>query len=391
MIFALTICNMIKLLVSCEQIIYPITTDGQKIYSIYQKKNQQREIWAFDLHQNEAHKSLFSNYAPSAVKLLPNLAGFSFIHEGQLRVKYFHKRSPKTVEFNQSLNDFHSVEWLDPQQCFFSARRLHKNLIMIGEINQAEVHVIMEDCFGDALFPQKIVDNLYYVRRVNDRHSVIKTKFLNPFASEDAQVVLDFLQDDDDLLLFDAGTCKISGFKMVNQNCGYLVMMHDNLSGGFVKFSYHKICYNQTRAIPDPVLAKNWQKKHLFDYVLDKKILLDQANQLEQLVEIFWPEHCQVVDKDTSLTNENIFFTSTTSNGTMNIFKYDLATGQVNQLTNAAIDQHALRPILVGNKIYYGQCFKISKTELNDFNILSFLNNFDFICSKNEKIESKID
>jgi hypothetical protein len=75
----------------------------------------------------------------------------------------------------------------------------------------------------------------------------------------------------------------------------------------------------------------------------------------------------------------------------MNIFKYDLATGQVNQLTNAAIDQHALRPILVGNKIYYGQCFKISKTELNDFNILSFLNNFDFICSKNEKIESKID
>jgi hypothetical protein len=384
MIFALILCHIIKFTFACEQIIYPIASDGQKIYAFYQKKNQQREIWAFDLQQKEAYKSLFSNYVPCAVKLLPNLAGFSFIYEDHLRVKYFHKRSPKTVAFNKSLNDLHSVEWLDDRQCFFSARRLHKNLIMIGEINQAEVHVIMEDCFGDALFPQKIVDDLYYVRRVNDHHSVIKTKFLNPFESEDDQIVLDFLQDEDDLLLFDAGSCNISGFKMVDQNCGYLVIMHDNLSGGLIKFSYHKICYNQTRAVPDPVLAKNWQKKHLFDYVLDKKILSDNSNQPEQIVEIFWPEHCLVVDNNTNITTENIFFTSTASNGTMNIFKYDLLTSQVSQITDAADGEHVLRPILVGNKIYYGHCLKSNTNESCDLNISLFLKSFDFICF-NEK------
>jgi hypothetical protein len=382
MIFALIICHLIKFVFSCEQIIYPIASDGQKIYSIYQKKPNQKEIWAFDLQQNEAWKSLFANYAPSAIKLLPNLAGFSFIQDGQLRVKYFHKRSPKRVAFNFPLKDFHSVEWLDLQQCYFSARRLHKNLIMIGEINQAEVHVIMEDCFGDALFPQKIEDNLYYIRKVNDRFSVIKTKFLNPFENEDQHIVVDFLPDDDDLLLYDAGLNKILGFKMIDQNCGYLVMMHENLSDEFIKFSYHKICYNPNRAFADPVLAKNWQEKHLFDFVLNKNILADNSNQLDQIVEIFWPEHCLVLHNETNIISENIFFTSTASNGTMNIFKYDHLTSQVIQITDAAKDEHALRPILVGNKIYYGQCLKTNINESCDFNISSFLNSFDFICSK---------
>lgn len=382
MTFALILCHLFKSVFACEQIIYPIAADGQKIYAIYHKKNNQREIWAFDLQINQAFKSLFSNYAPSAFKLLPNLSGFSFFQDGHLRVKYFHKRSPKTVAFNLPLKDFNSVEWLNVGQCYFSARRLHKNLIMIGEINQAEVHLIMEDCFGDALFPQKIEDNLYYVRRVNDRHSVIKTKFLNPFESDSTTPVLDFLPDDDDLLLFDAGSCKISGFKMADQNCGYFVVLNSEPSDEFIKFSYHKICYNQNRAIPDPVLAKNWHKKHLFDFVLKKNILIDKSSQLEQIVEIFWPEHCLVLHNETNITTENIFFTSTASNGTMNIFKYDHLTSQVIQITDAAMDEHALRPILVGNKIYYGQCLKTNINESCDFNISSFLNNFDFICSK---------
>ncbi len=390
MIFAMILCHITKLVFASGQIIYPIASDGQKIYTIYYNNNERKEIWAFDFQKKEACKSLFSCHTPSAVKLLPNLAGFSFIQENQLKVKYFHKRSPKTVDFNLSLNDLHSVEWLDLCQCFFSARRLHKNLIMIGEINQAEIHVIMEDCFGDALFPKKIEDDLFYVRRVNERYSVIKTKFLNPFVNEDDQV-LDFLpDDDDDLLLLDAGSCKIAGFKMIDQNCGYLVIMNSDQSDEFIKFSYNKICYNLNRAIPDPVLAKNWHKKHLFDFELKKSILVDKTNQLNQMVEIFWPEHCLVLDNSTNLTSENIFFTSTANNGTMNIFKYDLASGQISQLTNASMDEHALRPILVGNKIFYGQCLKLGNAASCDFNISSFLHSFDFICSDRFKINNKI-
>jgi hypothetical protein len=381
MIFAMILCHITKLVFACGQIIYPIASDGQKIYTIYYKNNERKEIWAFDFQKKEACKSLFSCNAPSAVKLLPNLAGFSFIQENQLKVKYFHKRSPKTVDFNLSLNDLHSVEWLDFCQCFFSARRLHKNLIMIGEINQAEIHVIMEDCFGDALFPQKIDENLYYVRKVNDRYSIIKTKFLNPFVSEDEQTV-DFLPDDDDLLLLDAGSSKILGFKMIDQNCGYVVILNSVLTSEFIKFSYYKICYNSNRAIPDPILAKNWHKKHLFDFVLNKNILAGDANYWDQIVEIFWPEHCLVLDYDTNIATENIFYTSIANDGTMNIYKYNLSSCQVSQLTNASMNEHALRPILVGNKIYYGQCLKSVNPESCDFNISSFLHSFDFICIK---------
>ena len=381
-IFTFILGNLTLLLFPCEQIVYPIAFAGDKIYTIYQKENNQKEIWTLDLKQNQATQCLFSNYAPSAVKLLPNNSGFSFIQDGQLRVKYFHKRSPKTIAFNLSLKDFHLVEWLDVRQCYFSARRLHKNLIMIGEINHAEVHVIMEDSYGDAFYPQKVDDNLYYVRKVNGRNSVIKTKFLNPFVSEDEQVVLDFLPDDDDMLLLDAGSYKIAGFKMVDQNCGYFVVLNSAPTDEFIKFSYHKICYNQNRAIPDPVLAKNWHKKHLFDFVLKKNILIDKSNQLEQIVEIFWPEHCLALHNESNIISENIFFTSTASNGTMNIFKYDHLTGQVIQITDASKDEHALRPILVGNKIYYGQCLKLSNTESGDFNIASFLHSFDCIFSK---------
>lgn len=384
MIFAFLICNVFLIVLSYEQILYPIASDGQKIYLIYHKKeNNLKEIWSIDLLQNESSKCLFTTYAPSNVKLLPSLAGFSFVQDDQLKVKYFHKRSPKTVAFNMSLHDFDSVEWLNLQQCYFSARRLHKNLIMIGEVNQAEVHVIMEDCFGDALFPQRIEDNLYYVRKVNDRYSIIKTKFLNPFANEDAPKVLNFLPDDDDLLLFDAGFSKISGFKMIDQNCGYLVITNNNIPAESFKFSYYKICYNPKRVIPDPVLAKNWQKEHLFDFELKKNIIFDKSTQLHQIVQIFWPEHCLVFDNNKNLTTENIFFTSTDTNGTLNIFKYDLLTSQINQLTNATMDEHALRPILVGNKIYYGKCLKFDKAQPCDFRISSFLNSFDFICSKN--------
>lgn len=377
MILALILCNVIKLLSFCEQIIYPIVSDGQKIYTIYQKDLNKSEIWALDIEQKIAIKTLLSHYLPSAVKLLPNLVGFSFIQDGQLRLKYFHKRSPKTVPFSTLFKNFCSVEWLNDRQCYFSARRLNKNVVMIGDINNAEVHTIMEDCFGDALFPQKIDNNLYYVRQIDNYYSVIKTDFLNPFEDQDGDLVLDFLQSEEDLLLCDVGTDKICAFKMMNKSLGYFVKIHsqDEISG-LINFSYHKICDTTVnRAISEPILAKNWHQEHLFDFSLLNKILVNNEDQYEQIVELFWPEHCLVQDDDTGIITDNIFFTSTSFDGTMNIFQYNDSSGHVSQQTNATSNQHALRPLIFANKIYYGQCLNLPNIDdIDDFDMSIFLN-----------------
>lgn len=380
MIFAFILFNLSKFLISCEQIIYPIATDGQKIYSIYQEKNNQREVWALDMQHDKALKSLFSYYLPSAVKLLPNLGGFSFIQSGQLRLKYFHKRSPKTVPFSHIFKDFRSIEWINDYQCYFSARRFNKNVVMIGDINTSEVHTIMEDLFGNALFPQKIDGHLYYVRQINDYYSIIKTDFLNPF--EDQEMVLDFLKSEEDLLLCNVGNNKICAFKMINKNLGFFVkILNQDEIAGITNFSYYKICdISSTRAIFESVLAKNWHQEHLFDFSLSNKILLNSDDQLEQIVEMFWPEHCLIEDVNTSLVSENIFYTSTSFEGTtdctMNIFQYDVSSRQITQQTNAKKNEHALRPLFFANKIYYGQCLISNKIDdlSDDFNLKILFN-----------------
>ena len=90
-------------IINSEEFLYPVASfnnDGQNfIYVIYQKNVHHLELWSVNSETMIATKLLMSNFSPAGVRLLPNQAGFSFIDNGRIRVKYTNKRSPLSFDF----------------------------------------------------------------------------------------------------------------------------------------------------------------------------------------------------------------------------------------------------------------------------------------------------
>jgi len=153
-------------IINCGHIIYPVASvenQLQNLYTLYQKRPYEREVWCINIEDQEANKTILSSFIPTYISMLPNNKGISFIDRGRLRVKYFHKRSPRSIIFQDPLHDFDSVEWLTDKDCFFSARRYSKHVILFCNIDDQRLHVIEEDILGDLFCQQKIDHEIFCI------------------------------------------------------------------------------------------------------------------------------------------------------------------------------------------------------------------------------------
>ena len=77
---------------------------------IYQKNINEKELWSIDTTNKKVEKNISFFLCPLAIKILPGNTGFSFINNNKLKIKYFHKRSVKSIQFDDVLNDFTDLE-----------------------------------------------------------------------------------------------------------------------------------------------------------------------------------------------------------------------------------------------------------------------------------------
>lgn len=325
-------------IINCGHIIYPVTSTENKtnnfIYTLYQKRSYEREIWCVNIEDQEASKTILSSFIPTYISMLPNNKGISFIDRGRLRVKYFHKRSPKSIIFEDPLHDFDSVEWLTDKDCFFSARRYSKHVILFCDINDQQLHVIEEDILGDTFCPQKVDDKLFCILKTGEYFSIIKSDFINPsIVQEDKPIVY----EEEDRKIVDFGKRPIIFLNMVNQEKGYVVelLKNEDQQCSIVSFAYHSIAK----------INKNWFIEKLFDFSLDLEVLMISEIHFSNMLKPFMPHHCA----------DKIYFSSLKENQTMNIFEYDQKSKETVQKTFKVNGDHVFAPYVFNNKVYYGK------------------------------------
>jgi hypothetical protein len=151
-----------------QEFLYPVAIDdtGEEtlVYLLYQHSASHLELWLWNPTTKKAHKALLSSFTPAGLRILPDCSGFSFIDNGRIKIKKFAKRSPKSIDFYEPIYDIGVVEWINSNQCYFSAKESNRSKIYHANI-RGEITQIIGSQTYDYLYPQKVNDQLFYIER----------------------------------------------------------------------------------------------------------------------------------------------------------------------------------------------------------------------------------
>ena len=342
--------KLIILLLYClktinNNLIYPIafTEKDNNILICYEKDDLNKELWSTQIDGTNTKKIIFSAFVNSVFKMLPSNLGFSFINNNKLRIKYFQKRSSKSIVFDNKLYDFDNLEWLSDNICFFSARRFNRNVIMISDINNYNLRVIEENNLGECLKPQKIADNLFYINKYGNFYTIVKTFFLNPFAEEDQNIDFFFKEENERQQIIDFTDKQILNIKLVSNDEVYFLKVEEFMLDDKIKFSYNQIKKENLK----------WSEEKMFDFYI-KDIFNLKINKFQDKDCFYLPQHY----------SDKIYFTDLADVDTMNIFEFDLNKKDIKQKTFKTSLSHVFAPLIFKNNLYYGKCLSCQDQNL---------------------------
>jgi len=165
-------------LIQTYQYVYPVASiDDSSLLLMHQKSLYEVDLLQWDIETKDARKVLWSIYMPSSVSLLPEKNGFSFIDQGRIRIKYFNKRSPQTVNIYETVTTFDSVVWIDNETFYFTAEDPHFHNVFCCELNKniASISRLTFEVETDFLYPQKVDGELFCIKRDQEgEFSVVK-------------------------------------------------------------------------------------------------------------------------------------------------------------------------------------------------------------------------
>ncbi len=341
-----------ELALNPEEFVYPVAADNNFIYVLHQKSLYSMELLSLNMEHNYIQKCLLSIYLPGNIKLMPNHAGFSFIDQGKLRIKNFNSRSPKTINFNELIYDLTNIEWIDEKNFYFSAKK--KNFFCIFHYNLADkkCYCIKEDLQSDYFYPQKILSDLFCIRRNQNNFQIIKLRY-----PKDLKI-----KNNDFIEILTLENMHIAFLIMINSNQGFF-LEHANLVDRENKclfFTYWNFFKTE---------QKHWHKEKLFDFSLPIKYLFGSNN--ERLYESILPFLPKL------LNNKIYFCNANESDLSVNIFSFDLTDKKIERKTSA--QNCNFSPVLFKDKIFYG--FNDKKFDKNG-QFLSFFDSFESDTSK---------
>ena len=161
---------------NAEQFIYPVAgfDDGNQLMVLHQKSLDDIELWIWNSQNHTAKKGLSSFLTPANLRMLPSGKGFSFIDQGYIKIKEFAKRSPRTLPIYEPIGLFSNMDWIDEETFYFVACQGDHFQIFKGDV-QAQIEQLTCGSF-DALYPQMIGSQLFYMQRDCNHHVKIMCK-----------------------------------------------------------------------------------------------------------------------------------------------------------------------------------------------------------------------
>jgi len=171
------------------QYLYPVATlYPSHLCVVHQKNLNHLELWFWNPTTKEKTKVLSSQFIPAGLTLLPNQKGFAFIDQGRIRVKKFDKRSPKAIDIYEPIYHFDIPHFIT-DDCFLVSAKKGKRFGIFQIDLQGRVQTIVFSEHSDALYPQKIGEQLFYIERIQECSRIISVSY--PKVVRTAKVDLD--------------------------------------------------------------------------------------------------------------------------------------------------------------------------------------------------------
>lgn len=307
--------------------IYPLTQyldNGQEtLLFMHQTEAQETRLWSLNSVTNQYEQLLSSQYNPIGVQLLPDKSGFSFLDNGLIKVKNFLKRSPKTIEIYEPLYHIGAVQWRNATTCFFHAKQ--GNRYGIYQVNlDGQLDVIIKSSSSDYLYPQKIGNDLFFIRRdCAGNHCVEKITYPSiekksislhealDRAQEDFECVVDEAK-----IIHDFKKSTVINLFMVNAYEGFLVehvpVIHATETS--LSFIFYKLYCTEN------CTENIWNTKKLFLFSLPTSLFFDKSIMLCDPMQSLFPR----------IADDGIYFISCKeSEKNMCLYFYDMRSDSV--------------------------------------------------------------
>jgi len=313
---------------------YPVASlhDGKIILFIKQQTKQHIDLilWNNETHQETS--GLWSLFNPAGLQLLPDETGFSFIDNGRLRIKYFNKRSPKTIDFDQYFFNITIVNWINSQECYFSAKMNDWYAIFHCNID-GTTHKLVSEKKAHCIYPQKINDNLFFIKEtINKEYSIVWTNYLKNDDKNDIQLktIINFNNN------------PIMFLHMISEQEGFVINQDQNKSSDQKNIVFHY--YHIFK------LSDIWNKKCLFSFEIPSILLL--SNSSCRLYESLLPLIPRFIDK-------KIYFVDSLKNddNKLELFSYNLENAMIESICTTKKYKKYINffvPIKSGQKLIFG-------------------------------------
>lgn len=337
--------------IHAQEFVYPVADfdNGKQLVIIHQKSLDDVEVWFFDQENKSMIKGISSFLVPANLRILPTKNGFSFIDQGFIKIKMFDKRSPKTITTYEPISLISSMNWIDDHTFYFTAREGDYYQTFKGDIESNIQRLSCEPI--DFLYPAKIDDSWYCIKRTIDQQFKITLQSWNPIDFNQYQILPEKII----LPLTDRSLCFL---KMVSNQEGFYLQApefksnhHDEL----YEFSCHHLVKN----------SSEWTSQELFNFTIPLRYI-HGVDRLYESIEPFLPNYTiQDIIYYVSFNQENSRF---------ELFEFYIPTKTVINLTDNFIKKNNMNaqlfaPYIFNSKIYCGiitdQTKKIDFTQDN--------------------------
>lgn len=348
---------MINSLYSYEEFIYPVAHDDdlKQIIFLHQKSLDTIELLFYDQASQIITQQLSSFCIPANFRMLPTKNGFSFIDQGFIKIKYFNKRSAQTILMYEPISFISSMNWIDEETFYFTAREGDYYQTFQGNTNSELQRLTCQPV--DTLYPNKIGDNLYAIKRDADHQCKITMQPWNP---------IDFKMHQNDkqpeTVMVQLSNKPLCFLKMISDQEGFYLQapqFKKNLNEVYT-FSCHHV---EQRS------DSTWQSDELFSFNIPVKYL-HGPERLYESIEPFLPNYT---------VQDFVYYVD--FNETENRFElleFHIVTKTTKNLTDDFMKKNCLQqqkifaPQIFDEKIYCGIIIEQTKNSIDTQN--NFIN-----------------
>ena len=341
-IFLIVLCICCTIM-HAEEFIYPVADfdNQQKLLLLHQKSLTEIELWIWDMQTESAMKGLSTFSIPANLKILPAGNGFSFIDQGFIKIKEFSKRSAKTLPIYEPIGFFRHMNWIDEESFYFVARQGDFFQIFQSDMQANIIQITNNSC--DALYPQKIDSDLFYIKRDNNYDfSIIKRSW----------------NDDNKEEIIVCNHNQICFLHMLSDKEGFYLQAPDNKiqnDEDCYEFSYNYFYNNE----------QSWKYEKLFTFLVPAKYITGSSRLYESIEPLLPIYH----------TNKIYFLHWNKNNKEFNLYTFNQENKSISKIENEqnrSYHQKIFTPYCIANKIFCGFILENIQNQKSIFDFAEF-------------------